>query len=70
MLIDLAMFEDPTVPVAKYGLDSMIGAELRNWIFKEYALDIPFQQLLGPPAAVIDHDKYYPFGTLANPAAS
>lgn len=42
------MFEDPTVPVAKYGLDSMIGAELRNWIFKEYALDIPFQQLLGP----------------------
>lgn len=26
----------------------MIGAELRNWIFKELALDIPFQQLLGP----------------------
>lgn len=47
LLIDLSMFGDPTVPVAKYGLDSMIGAELRNWIFKEYALDIPFQQLLG-----------------------
>ena len=46
-LIDIANFEDPTVPIASYGLDSMIGAELRNCIFKEYALDIPFQQLLG-----------------------
>jgi hypothetical protein len=25
-----------------------IDSELRNWIFKEYALDIPFQQLNGP----------------------
>ncbi|EHK21941.1 uncharacterized protein TRIVIDRAFT_222611 [Trichoderma virens Gv29-8] len=30
------------------GIDSMIGAELRNWIFKEYMIDVPFQQLLGP----------------------
>ena len=48
LLIDLTKFGDPAVPIASYGLDSMIGAELRNWIFKEYALDIPFQQLLGP----------------------
>ncbi|KAB8069924.1 KR domain-containing protein [Aspergillus leporis] len=33
--------------VASYGIDRMIGAELRNWIFKELALDISFQQLLG-----------------------
>ncbi|RYP02773.1 hypothetical protein DL765_010690 [Monosporascus sp. GIB2] len=34
--------------IASYGIDSMIGAELRNWIFKEYRMDVPFQQLLGP----------------------
>lgn len=33
--------------VASYGIDSMIGAELRTWIFKELAVDMPFQQLLG-----------------------
>ena len=52
LLIDMANFGDPTVPIAKYGLDSMIGAELRNWIFKEYALDVPFQQLLGPTLTI------------------
>jgi hypothetical protein len=34
--------------VASYGLDSMIGAELRNWIFKEFGISIPFQELLAP----------------------
>ncbi|KAJ5052420.1 uncharacterized protein L3040_002169 [Drepanopeziza brunnea f. sp. 'multigermtubi'] len=34
--------------VANYGLDSMIGAELRNWLFKESELDISFQHLLAP----------------------
>lgn len=33
--------------IASYGIDSMIGAELRTWIFKEFAIDVPFQQLLG-----------------------
>lgn len=33
--------------VASYGLDSMIGAELRSWLFKEFGLDIGFQTLLG-----------------------
>ncbi|RYP67427.1 hypothetical protein DL771_007258 [Monosporascus sp. 5C6A] len=32
--------------VANHGLDSMIGAEFRNWIFREFKVDIPFQQLL------------------------
>lgn len=41
--------------IASYGVDSMIGAELRNWIFKEYRLDIPFQQLL---AATLTIDKF------------
>ena len=47
LLIDMAKFDDPSVAIASYGLDSMIGAELRNWVFKEYAIDVPFQQLLG-----------------------
>lgn len=34
--------------IASYGLDSMIGAEMRTWLFKEFNLDYPFQQLLAP----------------------
>ncbi len=44
---------DPEVgSIASYGIDSMIGAELRNWIFKEYRMDVPFQQLLGPTLTI------------------
>lgn len=32
--------------LANYGLDSMIGAEFRNWIFREFKVNVPFQQLL------------------------
>ncbi|RYP61915.1 hypothetical protein DL771_009957 [Monosporascus sp. 5C6A] len=45
-------FEADIKSVADYGIDSMIGAELRNWIFKEYRLDIPFQQLLAPTLTI------------------
>ena len=38
--------------IASYGVDSMIGAELQNWIFKELALDIAFQQLLSPSLTI------------------
>jgi len=38
--------------IADYGVDSMVGAELRNWIFVEYRMDVPFQQLLGPTLTV------------------
>lgn len=34
--------------IGSYGLDSMIGAEMRTWIFKEFGLDYPFQKLLAP----------------------
>ena len=45
--LDSGDFEPDVKTIASYGLDSMIGAELRNWIFKELGLDVPFQQLLG-----------------------
>jgi hypothetical protein len=32
--------------VTSHGLDSMIGAEFRNWIFREFKINVPFQQLL------------------------
>ncbi|KAF2682950.1 putative polyketide synthase [Lentithecium fluviatile CBS 122367] len=32
--------------LANFGLDSMIGSEFRNWIFREFGVDLPFQQLL------------------------
>lgn len=41
-------FEVDGPSVAEYGVDSMIGAELRNWLFKEFGLDMPFQRLLAP----------------------
>ena len=48
LLTPVEDFELDDRSVASYGLDSMIGAELRNWLFKEFGLDIGFQQLLAP----------------------
>ncbi|KAM7189490.1 hypothetical protein V8F20_010118 [Naviculisporaceae sp. PSN 640] len=41
-------FNEEGRSVASYGIDSMVGAEVRNWIFTELGLDITFQQLLAP----------------------
>lgn len=38
--------------IASYGVDKMIGAELRNCIFKELALDIAFQKLRSPTLTI------------------
>ena len=38
--------------IASYGIDSLIGADFRNWIFHEFEVDVPFQQLLGPELTV------------------
>jgi hypothetical protein len=54
LLLDLDVFEGDGRSIASYGIDSMIGAELRNWIFKEFAMDIPFQQLLGPTLTTVE----------------
>ena len=48
LMRDIEEFEMDGKSVADYGLDSMIGAELRNWLFKEFVLDMPFQNLLAP----------------------
>ena len=33
-------------PLASYGMDSMIGAEIRSWAWKEFHADVPFLTLL------------------------
>lgn len=48
LLLELDVFEGDGGSIGSYGVDSMIGADLRNWIFKEFGVDMPFQQLLGP----------------------
>lgn len=48
LMTDVEGFDFDGRSIAAYGLDSMIGAELRNWIFKEFGLDIGFQTLLAP----------------------
>ena len=48
LMLPMESFEMDGAAIAEYGLDSMIGAELRTWLFKEFRLDMPFPQLLSP----------------------
>jgi len=48
LLIAAEDFDLDGPSVASYGLDSMIGAEMRNWLFKEFGLEVSFQDLLSP----------------------
>ncbi|KAK4243208.1 hypothetical protein C7999DRAFT_36471 [Corynascus novoguineensis] len=52
LMMDEESFDVASGSIASYGIDSMIGAELRNWIFREYRIDIPFQQLLAPSLTI------------------
>ena len=48
LMVPVDEFELDGPSLGSYGLDSMIGAEMRTWIFKEFGLDYPFQELLAP----------------------
>ncbi|KAK0616599.1 KR domain-containing protein [Immersiella caudata] len=52
LMLNAEDFDANARSIADYGVDSMTGAELRNWIFKEYRIDIPFQQLLAPSLTI------------------
>ena len=39
---------DPAHAVSDYGMDSMIAAELRNWLVKTFNTDVSFLELLSP----------------------
>lgn len=42
-----------TRPINEYGIDSMIAAELRNWLFKTFAVDNSLFDLLDPATTVV-----------------
>lgn len=52
LMLDAEQIDIESRSIADHGLDSMIGAELRNWIFKEFTIDVPFQQLLAPTLTI------------------
>ena len=43
---------DMTVPIRTYGIDSMVAAELRNWLFATYAKDVSLFDLLDANTSV------------------
>ena len=43
---------DPAHAVSEYGMDSMIAAELRNWLVKTFDTDVSFLELLSPEMKV------------------
>ncbi|KAF3389803.1 Lovastatin diketide synthase mokB [Talaromyces pinophilus] len=45
------VFEGSSISV--YGIDSMIGADLRNWLYKLFGLEISFQHLLAPNMTIL-----------------
>jgi hypothetical protein len=46
LMIEAESISSTDKSIASYELDSMIGAEFRNWIFREFKVNLPFQQLL------------------------
>uniref|UniRef100_A0A8H7K7F4 Carrier domain-containing protein n=1 Tax=Bionectria ochroleuca TaxID=29856 RepID=A0A8H7K7F4_BIOOC len=46
LMVEMDLISPTNKSVAGHGLDSMIGTEYRNWIFREFKFNIPFQQLL------------------------
>ncbi|RYP74755.1 hypothetical protein DL771_002819 [Monosporascus sp. 5C6A] len=61
-LARLLMIEEESIQptkksVASHGLDSMIGAEFRNWIYREFKVDVPFQKLLAGSGSVSELAK-------------
>lgn len=52
LMLDEDQFDLDAKSIGDHGLDSMIGAEFRNWVFKEFAMDVPFQQLLAPSLTI------------------
>ncbi|KAH9907259.1 hypothetical protein F4778DRAFT_768899 [Xylariomycetidae sp. FL2044] len=54
LMIDERSVEPSRDSVSSLGLDSMIGAEFRNWMFREFSVNVPFQQLLAGSFTIRD----------------
>jgi len=44
---------DITKPISRYGIDSMVAAELRNWLFANFAKDVPLAYMLDVDTSVL-----------------
>ncbi|GIZ48088.1 hypothetical protein CKM354_001116100 [Cercospora kikuchii] len=53
LLIPVEDFAFEGKSIAMYGIDSMIGANLRNWLFNQFALELSFQTLLSPKMSIL-----------------
>lgn len=42
----------PNKPLADFGMDSMIAAEFRTWLFQAFKIDVPFLELLSKTQTV------------------
>ncbi|PYH99567.1 ketoacyl-synt-domain-containing protein [Aspergillus ellipticus CBS 707.79] len=47
LMIPMEKFATTGRSIASYGVDSMVGVELRTWLYKDLGFDIGFQTLLG-----------------------
>jgi hypothetical protein len=45
-------------PINAYGIDSMIAAELRNWIFATFGKDVPLLNLLSNSTTVLSLEEF------------
>ncbi|KAF2811308.1 putative polyketide synthase [Mytilinidion resinicola] len=52
LMVPTENFDYDTTSIADAGIDSMIGAELRNWLFKQFVLEISFHNLLAPTLTI------------------
>lgn len=43
---------DPSKSIVAYGMDSMIGGELKNWLYREMSVDLSFLELLSPSITI------------------
>ena len=43
---------DATKPISSVGVDSMLAAEFRAWIFQAFKVDVPYLTLLSPVATL------------------
>jgi hypothetical protein len=57
LMVPVENFEVEGPSVASYGLDSMIGTEMRSWLFKTFGLKIPFQELLSSSLSFAELSK-------------
>ncbi|CAG5181935.1 uncharacterized protein ALTATR162_LOCUS9909 [Alternaria atra] len=57
LMVPVENFEVEGPSVASYGLDSMIGTEMRSWLFKTFGLKIPFQELLSASLSFAELSK-------------